>query len=934
MSGDSTPLSQTATLVNTPDIKEGLGSKTSDGMLPPSTIVEYYSSKASSAIFLYDVARDAGFGDTIKGLAKEGDGRRNVPVFDVQSRAGAGLNLLGRLSEGTSTQGSRTSTALTAYTTPPGLAQMAPTLSLFPKPIGGNRLVLQVPAVTHSGIDMAISPTLSQLLPFFASVPEHFTVLLSATPQEIVDFAELSYTISQAHIVHIFDHWSGGRELSRKRLLPSSLGAPFLDTHTAIQRAGYEFFEFVGDKNAKNILVMLNGPLSLCVKSVVDIIPSFGVIIVKVLRPWDEALLRRVIPVSTQQIVVVEEVSPASSFTPLYYDVLGALAHCSTRAPRISTQKLDIPILTQLLSSAQSLVGYLCSVIPLNWFVTPDIPARDAKRVVFYSSPNSSLNEVPTIASQLFVMKPNLDARFCQIYDAFAKVGGAVQSTLLVGRTGSVSNSSPISFESGKCPETDSLLIFDPALLKSHHLFSDLKSGAPILVVTSWTSEEVIANLPVSKLENLKANQYRLITIDAESVAAALGDADLAISITIAAFLRLYLGDIATVDIITTLLQPLFGKEIKGIPCDQVSRAAWEALRMVKMPAELPAQEGAPALKLFSFNSLSLAGMPSAASSSGMRLTSWVEAGKNIIFREAYAPPSPAGTSLSQYNQNPSLRPETQERTFLVTCTVNCRLTPLEYDRNVFHLEFNTAGTGLKYEIGEALGVHGWNDADDVLEFCQWYGVNPNGLMSLPVPGEPGKRHVRTTFQALQQQIDIFGKPPKSFYEALCPYAETREDRMALRFIGAAEGASTFKMLGEKETVTFADVLRKFPSAHPSLEVLCEMVGDIKPRHYSIASAQSAVGDRVDLLVVTVGWLTPSGNYFFKCKYILGLMDFSGSPRFGQCTRYLAGLKIGQKVTVSIKPSVMKLPPDNMQPIIMAGLGTGFVLSLVFSLRL
>lgn len=64
-----------------------------------------------------------------------------------------------------------------------------------------------------------------------------------------------------------------------------------------------------------------------------------------------------------------------------------------------------------------------------------------------------------------------------------------------------------------------------------------------------------------------------------------------------------------------------------------------------------------------------------------------------------------------------------------------------------------------------------------------------------------------------------------------------------------------------------------------------------------------------------------------------------GTPRYGQCTRYLAGLQVGQKVTVSIKPSVMKvrlfglilcffdesiqLPPNPKQPIIMTGLGTG-----------
>ncbi|KXN86390.1 Sulfite reductase [NADPH] flavoprotein component [Leucoagaricus sp. SymC.cos] len=131
-------------------------------------------------------------------------------------------------------------------------------------------------------------------------------------------------------------------------------------------------------------------------------------------------------------------------------------------------------------------------------------------------------------------------------------------------------------------------------------------------------------------------------------------------------------------------------------------------------------------------------------------------------------------------------------------------------------------------------------------------------------------------------------------------------DKYALLFIGSPEGASTFKKHSEKDTVTFADVLRMYPSAKPGIEKLCEMIGDIKPRHYSIASSQAVVGDRVDLLVVTVDWVTPGGT-----------------PRYGQCTRYLQGLEIGQKVTVSIKPSVMKLPRSLKQPLIMAGLGTG-----------
>ena len=89
-------------------------------------------------------------------------------------------------------------------------------------------------------------------------------------------------------------------------------------------------------------------------------------------------------------------------------------------------------------------------------------------------------------------------------------------------------------------------------------------------------------------------------------------------------------------------------------------------------------------------------------------------------------------------------------------------------------------------------------------------------------------------------------------------------DRYALRFIGSPEGSTTFKKLSEKDTVTFADVLKLYPSARPGIERLCEMIGDIKPRHYSIASSQSVVGDRVDLLVVTVDWVTPSGQLYKK----------------------------------------------------------------------
>ncbi|KAK5691322.1 sulfite reductase [NADPH] flavoprotein component, partial [Elasticomyces elasticus] len=62
----------------------------------------------------------------------------------------------------------------------------------------------------------------------------------------------------------------------------------------------------------------------------------------------------------------------------------------------------------------------------------------------------------------------------------------------------------------------------------------------------------------------------------------------------------------------------------------------------------------------------------------------------------------------------------------------------------------------------------------------------------------------------------------------------------------------------------------------------------------------------VALMIVAVTWTDPQGR-----------------DRFGMATRYMSRLRPGTPVAVSVKPSVMKLPPKSTQPLIMAGLGTG-----------
>jgi len=222
-------------------------------------------------------------------------------------------------------------------------------------------------------------------------------------------------------------------------------------------------------------------------------------------------------------------------------------------------------------------------------------------------------------------------------------------------------------------------------------------------------------------------------------------------------------------------------------------------------------------------------------------------------------------------------------------------------------MEISIAGTDLKYDMGEALAVYGLNPEEQVSNFLDFYSLNPNDIVCI------GQHHadysVRTLFQLFLQYLDIFGRPSKKFYQALAEYAKDTKEKEKLLFIISPEGQEQFK-LRVKETTTYEDLLREFPSAKPTIEELLELIPPLKPRHYSIASSMKMHPDSVHLLVVTEDWTTPSGKF-----------------RVGQCSGYLARINNPETediyLTVSVAPSLMKLPPKNSQPVVMAGLGTG-----------
>jgi sulfite reductase (NADPH) flavoprotein alpha-component len=641
-----------------------------------------------------------------------------------------------------------------------------------------------------------------------------------------------------------------------------------------LQAAGYSFFNYAGDKDAKTVIVVLNSPFALAAQAVAKKTTGLGVVTVRVLRPWNEEALKAILPPSVQRIHVVDEAPTDAAHGPLFIDVFAALVDPSTSGPFVYAQRVVPTLAHDFVTNPSAFQAFLSGFVPQPDKLAAGFEIPNTKNVLFYSTPGSALAASSHLVQKTFVSHPSISARLLVDHDAFSRTGGMTAERLLLSPKSSSADLVPVPFVlplSGQdSSSADFLAVLEPSLLKSHDLLRSVRPGCPVLVVGSWPAAELVSNLPVEALSLARERNLRICVLNTKALAeefvgTAAPELDVVQSVLVhLTFLRLYLAKAATPSTVLKVAKGVYGADQGKLSLEELNLRAWESLIEVDLPG--PSEEEANAkpttLKEFQFSAVATP-VDSDEAADGARLGSWMDAAKHLIFSPSFTPESLVPSSLSSYDQHPALRPELPDRTFLVTCTVNRRLTPLEYDRNVFHLEFDTSGTGLKYEIGEALGVHGWNDAGEVLDFCAWYGADPDRVITLPVPGTDGERlHTRTVFQALQQQIDLFGKPPKSFYTDLAEYATNAVDKYALLFIGSPEGASTFKRLSEKETVTFADVLSRWPSARPGVEKLCELVGDIKPRHYSIASAQAVVGDRVDLLVVTVDWVTPSGK---KC---------------------------------------------------------------------
>ena len=435
------------------------------------------------------------------------------------------------------------------------------------------------------------------------------------------------------------------------------------------------------------------------------------------------------------------------------------------------------------------------------------------------------------------------------------------------------------------------VVLTDLAILQNFDVVRSLRrKGKILLILPNVKDDDLEGKLDPRFRKALSKNKAELYILDPEAIQSVADNRALQTYLLQVAFMRIAVPESEKVGL-EKLVIINGNAETFAVYAEKLSDGLrrieipedWSSIKLEESPTRLPSE---PTITSFvPFNRVE--GEPSRF------LRDWQTVAKGLAFKEVF-------------ETSTDLRPDVAAKTYKVHVKESRRLTPITYDRNIFHIEFDLGDSGLKYDIGEALGIHAENDEQGVEDFIKFYKLDPDEVVEVPTRTDPNVLENRTVYQSLMQNIDIFGRPLKRFYEALAEFADNPDEKKELQALGGPEGAVEFKRRAEVDTITYADILLEFPSAHPSFHDIVRIVTPMKRREYSIASCQAVTPTSVALMIVTVNWVDPKGR-----------------DRFGQATRYLNKLRPGAAVTVSVKPSVMKLPPSSQQPLIMAGLGTG-----------
>ena len=259
-----------------------------------------------------------------------------------------------------------------------------------------------------------------------------------------------------------------------------------------------------------------------------------------------------------------------------------------------------------------------------------------------------------------------------------------------------------------------------------------------------------------------------------------------------------------------------------------------------------------------------------------------------------------------------------------VTLEMNKRMTPLDHWQDVRHLDFVGQSTSVSYDPGDVLTIYPENSTSDVqqlIDRMRWHEVadvfvslqptKSSHLSASEIPPIRALIHPITFRELLTKHLDLNAIPRRSFFSLLAHFTTDSFHKDRLIEFTKPEYLDELYDYTTRPRRSILEVLQEFDSVKIPWQWAANVLPELRGRQFSIASGGHLKKDddnvRFELLVAIV-----------KYKTVIKKI------REGVCTRYLAGLKPGSQINVSLQRGGLGVTQaEAWRPVVLVGPGTG-----------
>ncbi|CAO3600135.1 unnamed protein product [Absidia cylindrospora] len=240
----------------------------------------------------------------------------------------------------------------------------------------------------------------------------------------------------------------------------------------------------------------------------------------------------------------------------------------------------------------------------------------------------------------------------------------------------------------------------------------------------------------------------------------------------------------------------------------------------------------------------------------------------------------------------------------------------------------------LNFEPGDAFGVIAPNNENLVRALISRLApsVNEGYEMLHEIKGENLPTHLQkatsvTMADVLRYGVDLTSSPRKALLRMLADHTTNVDEKTRLMYICSKQGVSQFNAL-RQQTPTLLDILSTFPSCHPPMSRLLDLLPPHQPRYYSMANSSLKQRDKLEFAFNVVEYTTETGVQRqgvatpwldrLSCKVpFKNELDSSSSNNNDKSPS-------DYKIPIFTRPSnVFVLPTDTSRPLVLIGPGTG-----------